>query len=116
MVWGIELHFFDKHLKATGEYLLSDAINNIREVIEPMQYRMLIKGADYDATHSGMQADATAGTYVYKLEKLDQLRNDASAQPPYEEAVFHVLEASSPEDVVTLEEQQSFKKNYFKNR
>ena len=112
IIWKVIFIFKIEELKVEGEYFLSGAIDKIREVIEPNGYRVLIKCADIDAAHSGMQADMSAGTLIYKLKLLEKTKLSSNRK----EAQFHVLDESEEDSVGTLQEQKEFRRTYYENR
>jgi hypothetical protein len=76
-----------------------------------------VKCADYDAAHSGMQADMSAGSKIYKLNLLDELRKKVDKNKnPVIEASFHVFDESDVKSVTTLEKQKEFRIDYFENK
>lgn len=115
-IWNVEFDFFGQQFQVTGEHFLSGAMDKIRAMIEPKGYRVLVKCADYDAAHSGMQADMSGGSKIYKLNLLDELRKQPDAKGnPAIEASFHVFDESDIASVTTLEKQKEFRAEYFNN-
>jgi hypothetical protein len=114
VIWDIEFDFFGDIFRIKGEYFLSAAMDKIRETIEPKGYRALVKCADYDAAHSGMQADMSAGTKIFKLSLVDGLKKRSdSKKNPIIEATFHVFDESDIASVTTLQKQRHFRADYF---
>jgi len=116
VIWNVTFIFNDEAIKVEGEYFLSSAIDKIREVIEPQGYRILVKCADIDACHSGMQADMSSGTLIYKLTLLDNISSSATSKQNKKEVQFHVLADSEEDSVGTLQQQKEFRKTYYANR
>jgi len=112
IIWKAILKLKNEEMIVEGEYFLSSAINKIREVIEPNGYRILVKCSDIDAAHSGMQADMSAGTKIYKLKLLD----NTSSKQNRKDAQFHVLDDSEEDSVGSLQEQKEFKKSFYENK
>lgn len=104
IIWNIKFNFFGDVINSYDHYFLSDALNEIRKVIEPKGFRILVKCSDYDASHSGGQADITAGTLIYKLNETDNQGHFID---------YHIFEESDTNSVVTLEEQNKYRKEYF---
>lgn len=102
IIWNVKFYFHSETIEIDNQYFLSDCINKIREVIEPKGFRILVKCSDYDAAHSGMQADMSAGTLIYKLKELDSKGQFAS---------YDVLAESDINSVVSLKEQRKSKEN-----
>src|ERR1043165_2056668 len=94
IIWKIKFDFNGGVIENENQYFLSESINRIREIIEPKGFRLLVKCSDHDAAHSGMQADMTAGTQIYKLKEKDKQGRFAS---------YDVLEDSDINSVVSLE-------------
>lgn len=103
VTWNCDFEFEGKKIIIQNEYFLSGVMRKIREVIEPMGFRALVVCSEKDSSHSGMQADMTNGTMIYKL-KSDNNRSKES---------YHVLEKSTIELAVSIKEQDDFIKNYY---
>jgi hypothetical protein len=99
-IWNVKFDFQGEVIENENHYFLSESINKIREIIEPKGFRILIKGSDYDAAHSGMQADMSEGTQIYKLM-------ETNADGKY--VSYNILTESDINSVVTLEEQKKNK-------
>ena len=116
VIWDVKFEFKNDSIHVENKYFLSEAMNKIREIVEPKGYRPLVICANFDASHSGMQADMSAGAQIYKLEKLEELRKNKSSINPIIGASFHVFDESKIDDVVTLEEQEKYRKDYFNSK
>jgi len=102
VIWNIQFDFQGNLIESTNLHFLSQSINKIREIVEPKGFRILVKCSDYDAAHSGMQADMTAGTQIYKMNKLNEKGNPVS---------YDVLTESDINSVVSLAEQMKNREN-----
>lgn len=96
VIWNIQFDFQGEKIESENQHLLSQSINKIREIIEPKGFRILVKCSDYDAAHSGMQADMTAGTMIYKMNELNEKGSPVS---------YDILAESDIHSVVSLSEQ-----------
>ncbi|MBK7569288.1 MAG: hypothetical protein KBF42_07180 [Chitinophagales bacterium] len=106
IIWSVKLDFFAQILEIKDQYLLSESINRIREIIEPAGFRILVKCSDHDAAQSGMLADMTSGTIIYKLKETDAKGKFAR---------YHVLAESDINSVVSLGDQKTNKENFYSN-
>ena len=105
-IWNTQFSFNEEVIESKGVYYLYEAINHIREIVEPKGYRVLARCADHDAVSTGIQADMSAGTMVYKLKEID-------AEGRY--VSYHVLTESDIQEVVTLEEQKKNTASYYQS-
>lgn len=103
IVWSLKFEYQGGYLIIEGEYFLLEAMNKIRQIIEPDGFRVLIRGADYDAIQPGMLGDMTAGRKVYKVEKL----NDRGKY-----FVYDIFDESDIASVRSLEEQIEFRRQF----
>lgn len=118
IVWMVELDFFGRKIEPREEYLLSEAIDGIRTIIEPLSYRILIKWCEVDAVQSGMLADMTAGQAFYKYEIVKKINAGLikKRKSGYKEALFPVLGEALPENVVSLVEQETYRNEKYFNQ
>lgn len=112
ILWSIQLDFFGKPLNVDNEYFLSEAIDTIRQIIEPLSYRMLIKWCELDAFQTGLIADMSAGQSFYKYEIMKKAKKRLFRKNRPNTATFHVLDEAAPEDVVSLEEQKKYRDGF----
>ena len=115
--WKLEFEFFGEKISISAQYYLSHALDEIRQQIEPLSYRMLIKWSEIDAVQSGMSADMSAGTKCYKYEILrqisDQTDDHKERRRRRREAIFWVLEEADLEEIASLEEQEKYRKEVY---
>ena len=105
IIWSVKFDFYGESIKSQNQYFLSEAVNEIRKIIEPKGYRMLIRCSDYDAAHSGMQADMSAGTKIYKLNEINDKGKFIS---------FDIFEESDIKSVATLADQKKYTEKILK--
>ncbi len=105
VIWNTKFTFNGELIESKNHYFLSQSINDIRKIIEPKGFRILIKCADLDAAHSGMLADMSAGTLIYKLNEAKKEGKPNS---------YSILEASDINSVVSIEEQVKFREEFYK--
>ena len=103
VIWSVKFDFQGEQIESENLYFLSESINKIREIIEPRGFRLLVKCSDSDAKHSGMQADMSAGTLIYKMKETKTGGGYAS---------YHVLAESDINSVVSLKEQKKNNEEY----
>ena len=103
VTWNCKFEFEGINIAIQDEYFLSGVMRKIREIIEPIGFRALVVCSEKNSSHSGMQADMTNGTMIYKLEseKNGSLKS------------FHVFEKSTIELAVSIQEQDDFAKNFY---
>lgn len=103
ITWSCDFTFKGERIIIKQEYYLSMLMYRIREKIEPQGYRALVICSELDAHHSGMQADMSNGSIIYKLESQEKEGSLKS---------FPVFGKSSIEKVVTIGEQKKFQKEF----
>jgi len=106
ILWTIEFDFFNKVLRSNPDYMLSNALNEIREEIEPKGFRIGVRWAEIDAHQSGMLGDMSAGSLMYLGREVDEINNKANHIGGYPS--YHILEATSIEKAVTLDVQKKY--------
>ncbi|MEM6263194.1 MAG: hypothetical protein AAGI38_11850 [Bacteroidota bacterium] len=118
ILWKVEFDFFGDKIEVGKEYFLSNAIDGVRRIIEPLYYRMLIRWCEIDAVQSGMIADMTAGRKFYKYEivKKVNLGSIKQRRSRYKKAIFSVLAEALPENVVSLIEQETYRNEKYFSR
>lgn len=112
ILWDVQFDFFGKKLEIKSEYLLSSAIDKIREIVEPQYYRMLIAWSELSAVQSGMLGDMSAGIFTYKVERGNSKYEYSYKSSKDNKITFHVLEESSFKYIGSLEEQKQFRKQF----
>ena len=93
VIWNTKFDFNNEIIEGQNQYRLPETINDIRKIIEPKGFRILVKCSDLDAAQSGMLADMSSGTLIYKLNETSQDNRPKS---------YDILEESNIASVATL--------------
>jgi hypothetical protein len=115
VAWSL---FFHKHngeiFETRDKYLLSEALNDLREELEKENKLIIVRGADRDCAASGMQADMSAGASISKLEMSDRLNRGKNIN--WSDYTFYVLEDSRIECVTTIAEQEEYHSKWWEGK
>ena len=108
-LWTLQLKVDDVVIKTKQDYLLINALSQIREELKKMQKLIIVRGADLNVGMSGMEGSMTAGASITKDEFHDKMSKNELTLMEFKKFNFNVLDKSRVENIIDTEE-------YFKSK
>jgi hypothetical protein len=108
-LWILHLNINDNIIKTDEDYLLINALSQLREKLNKMQKIIIVRGSDLNVSMSGMEGSMTAGASITKNEFHNKMSENKITLADFKKFNFSVLDKSRIENIID-------KKDYFKSK